>query len=156
MACLVGTLVSLLIEHTVFGTDKMDQSTFDFWMHHSVNFLEMAFQMDRRETLEHPDGYGTKTRECGDTVEIFLIVRDGKIQSAAFETNGCLYSVACANAITVMVEGRTLAEALEITPQTVVDFLETLPEDERHCADLAAEALHLAVKDVEKHHINRM
>jgi nitrogen fixation NifU-like protein len=105
----------------------------------------MAFQVDRQEYLENPDGYGKKTRECGDTVEIFLIIRNGKIQNASFQTEGCLYSVACANATVHMAEGRTLEEAFAIAPEDVVGLLETLPDNERHCADLAVEALRAAL-----------
>lgn len=127
----------------------MAESGFDFWNRHSLRFLEMAFQADRQEYLENPDGYGKKIRECGDTVEVFLIVRDGRIHNASFQTEGCLYTVACANAVLQMAEGRTLDEALGIAPDDVVDFLETLPDKERHCAELAVEALHLAILDAQ-------
>lgn len=123
----------------------MDNSSFDFWQNHSLQFLEMAFRSDKRESLETPDGYGRRYRECGDTVEIFLMVRDGKIVSASFETNGCLYSVACANAVVLMAEGKTLEEAREITPEHIIDYLETLPAAESHCARLAVRTLHAAI-----------
>lgn len=123
----------------------MDQSSMDFWQNHSLCFLNMVFRTEKRETLTHPDGYGKRSRECGDTMEIFLIVRDGKIQSASFETNGCLYSLACANAVVHLAEGKTVEEAWDVTEQNIVDYLETLPPAERHCAELAARTLHLAL-----------
>jgi nitrogen fixation NifU-like protein len=119
----------------------MENGDFDFWQHHSLRFLEMAFRSDKRETLKHPDGYGRQSRECGDTIELFLIVRNGKVLSASFETNGCLYSVACANTVIHLVEGKTLAEARKITAEDVIAYLETLPEKEEHCARLAVRAL---------------
>jgi nitrogen fixation protein NifU and related proteins len=126
----------------------MDNSSFDFWQNHSLRFLEMAFRTDKRETLERPDGYGKRSRECGDTLEIFLMVRDGKITSASFETNGCLYSAACANTVVYMAEGKTLEEAREIKPEHIIDYLETLPAAESHCARLAVRSLHAALADV--------
>jgi nitrogen fixation protein NifU and related proteins len=128
----------------------MSQGSMSFWERHSVRFLEMALQADRRETLVSPDGYGKHTRECGDTVEIFLIMRNGKIESVSFETNGCLYSAACANAVAHLAEGKNLEEAKSVTPETVVEFLETLPEDEDHCALLAVTALRHALEDAER------
>jgi nitrogen fixation NifU-like protein len=125
----------------------MGDSGLEFWNRHSLRFLEMAFQVDRQESLERPDGYGKKIRECGDTVEIFLIIHNGRIQNASFQTEGCLYSVACANAVVHMVEGKTIEEAHGIDPEDVVGFLETLPENELHCAELAIEALRAALSD---------
>lgn len=123
----------------------MTQSSLDFWQNHSLRFLNMVFRAEKREVLKHPDGYGKCSRECGDTMEIFLLVRDGSIMSASFETNGCLYSVACANAAVHLVEGRTLDEAQEVTEQMIFDYLETLPPAERHCAELAARTLNRAL-----------
>ena len=125
----------------------MDQASLDFWRNHSLRFLEMAAQAERREVLRHPDGYGKATRECGDTVEIFLVVRNGRIQSASFETDGCLYSVVCANAAVHLALGKTLAQATALTPKTLFDYLETLPSEEFHCTEQAIQVLRLAVAD---------
>ena len=53
----------------------MTAKEFDFWQDHSLHYLEMAFRHDRRERLQNPDGYGKRTEECGDTVEMFLCNR---------------------------------------------------------------------------------
>jgi len=129
---------------------EVNQNNTDFWENHSLRFLEMVFRTDKREVLEKPDGYGKRSRECGDTMEIFLIVGDGKIRSASFDTNGCLYSIACANAIAHMAEGKTISEAWELTPEDVMEYLETLPAGEAHCARLAVRTLHLALADAQE------
>jgi len=126
----------------------MDQCGIDFWQNHSLRFLEMVFQANKREVLRNPDGYGKSSRgECGDTIEIFLTLRDGRIASASFETNGCLYTLASANAVVHMVEGKTIEDAWEITPEEVMDYLETLPRAEKHCAQLAVRTLQHALLD---------
>jgi nitrogen fixation NifU-like protein len=51
---------------------NMTGKDFDFWQDNSLHFLEMAFRYDRRERIQYPDGYGKRTGECGDTVEMFL------------------------------------------------------------------------------------
>ncbi len=127
----------------------MERNGVDFWQRHSIRFLEMVFLATKRERLSHPDGYGQRTRECGDTIEIFLTVRDGRVASVAFDTNGCLYSVACANAVAHLAEGKTMSEAWEITPDAVMDFLETMPEHEKHCAQLAVSSLQAALLDAQ-------
>ena len=57
---------------------QTNKNNFDFWQNHSLHYLEMAFRSDKRETIDHPDGYGKRTGQCGDTVEIFLTVRNKK------------------------------------------------------------------------------
>lgn len=126
---------------------EMDQATMNFWQNHSLSFLEMATRTDRRQVLQNADGHGKLSRECGDTVEIFLAVRNGRIQSAAFETNGCVYALVCANATVCLAEGKTLEEALALTPEMVVAYLETLPPEETHCAEQAIQVLRLAILD---------
>ena len=126
----------------------MNQSDMAFWENHSVRFLEMAFRSDKLEALKNPDGYGRRERECGDAIGIYLLVRDDRIRTASFETEGCVYSFACANAVVHMVEGRLIVEASEVIPGDVVDYLQTLPPSEHHCAVLAVQALHLALANV--------
>ena len=124
----------------------MELTGLSFWENHSERFLEMAFDDTHRESLEQPDARGGASREgCGDTLEIFLMEEDGRIRSASFETNGCLYTVACANAALTLIEGKTIGEAASITPREIADYLETLPEEEFHCAELAVEALRNAL-----------
>ena len=125
----------------------MTADRFDFWQDHSVRFLEMAFRTDKRETIEHPDGYGKNTGECGDTVELFLMLRDGCIVHAAYETDGCLHTNACANTVVAMIEGKPLENAWQITPEMVALYLQTLPLDHFHCAELAVGALYQALSD---------
>jgi len=39
---------------------------------HSMFYLEMAFRNDRRGIIANPDGYGKRTGDCADTVEIYI------------------------------------------------------------------------------------
>ena len=123
----------------------MEEKTFSFWQDHSDRYLEMAFRSDRRGTVEHPDGVGKRTGQCGDTVEIFLSVSGDRIQTLMYSTDGCLNTNACTNALAELVEGKTVPEAWEITPEDVIEFLQTLPSDHYHCAELAVGALYRAL-----------
>ena len=123
----------------------MTTKEFDFWQDHSLNYLEMAFRHDRRERVQNPDGYGKRTGECGDTVEMFLCNKNGRIQSVSFDTDGCINTNACANTVAHLSEGKTIGEAWEITPENVIEFLETLPKENYHCAELAVGVLYLAL-----------
>ena len=125
----------------------MTTKPFDFWQDHSERYLKMALSRDKQERIDQADGYGKHTGECGDTVEIFLTVRNERIQAASYMSNGCLNTNACANTVVHLIEGGSPEAAWEITPEAVIDYLETLPGAEHHCAELAVGALHRALAD---------
>ena len=125
----------------------MGNDEFDYLRNHSQKFLEMAFGSDKHERVDNPDGYGRKSRDCGDTVEMFITLEKGRIRWVNFHLHGCLNTNACANALARLGEGRTVAEAWEITPRLVSDYLETLPGDHFHCAELAVGAFQRALAD---------
>jgi nitrogen fixation NifU-like protein len=94
-----------------------------------------------------PDGYAHVTGDCGDTMEVFLSVRDRRICQARFDTIGCGFTLACGSMTMEMAEGKPLAEALRIDEDKVADALGGLPDSHRHCAELASEALKKAIQD---------
>lgn len=128
----------------------MNEKQFDFWQAHSLHYLEMAFRNDRRGSIAHPDGYGKRTGDCADTVEMYLSIRNGRIQSVSYETNGCLNTNACANTVAELIEGKDVESAWELTPEDVIEYLETLPSGNTHCAELAVGALYLALRNFQE------
>jgi FeS cluster assembly scaffold protein NifU len=84
---------------------------------------------------------------CGDLMKIYLKVKDDKIADIKFQTFGCGSAIATSSMITEMAKGKTLDEALKITRQDVADELEGLPPVKMHCSNLAADALHEAIKN---------
>ncbi len=128
-----------------------EKKKFDFWQDHSLHYLEMALRADRHETPANPEGYGKRTGDCGDTVEIFLTSRHGRVHTVTFRTDGCLNTNACANTVAHLAEGKTFDEAWEVTPEKVIEYGETLPPREQHCAELAVGAFYLALADLRRH-----
>jgi nitrogen fixation NifU-like protein len=124
-----------------------EKDNVDLRKDHSLRYLEMAFKTEKRERIQSPDGYGKRTGECGDTIEMFLTMDDDVIRSASFDADGCMNTVACANTVVWMAEGRTVSQAWRIKAEDVVNYLETLPEKEFHCAELAVGALYLALSN---------
>ena len=125
----------------------MKKDKFNFWRDHSANFLKMAFRFDKRERPERPDGQGRNAGECGDTIEMYLFIHSGLIQSISFNINGCLNTNACCNTVAYLAEGKSVEEAWGITPEYVVDYLETLPPGNYHCAELAVGAFYKALSN---------
>ena len=131
-------------------TTEKSHKLFNFWQDHSLHYLEMAYHTDKMERIENYDGYGKSTGVCGDTVELFLKVKDGIIESVSFTTDGCLNTVACANTVAYLVENKPVDQAWEIIPENVIDYLETLPLNHYHCAELVVGVLYRALNDFRK------
>jgi nitrogen fixation NifU-like protein len=97
--------------------------------------------------MDDADGFGRVTGSCGDTMEIWLKVRDGTIAKANFLTDGCGTSIASGSMVTELAKGKNIAKALKISQEDVLKALGGLPEESQHCALLAADTLKAAIKD---------
>jgi len=97
------------------------------------------------------DGVGTVGNPvCGDMMTIYIKVKDNRIADIKFKTFGCGAAVATSSMITELAKGKTLEEAIKITRSHVADSLGGLPTIKMHCSNLAADALHEAIKDYQK------
>ena len=97
--------------------------------------------------INAPDGLGKITDPHGNTMEIYLKIKDGKVINASFWTDGCGCSIASGSMVTELAKGKGVLEAQKITQQNILDTLGGLPEDDLHCALLAANTLKEAIKD---------
>jgi nitrogen fixation NifU-like protein len=98
--------------------------------------------------IEMPSGIGEVGNPvCGDIMHIEIKVEDNIIQDVKFKTFGCAAAIATSSMVTEMVKGKTLEEAERITNQTVAEALDGLPPVKMHCSNLAADALHEAIKN---------
>jgi len=84
---------------------------------------------------------------CGDLMEMYIEVEDDRIKDIRFQTFGCGSAVATSSMTTELVKGMTLDEALKVSRGDVADALDGLPPIKMHCSNLAADALHEAVKN---------
>ena len=97
--------------------------------------------------LGKPDGYAKITGPCGDTMEMFLRVKNGRIEDIRYTTDGCITSHAAGSAATVMAKGKEPKECIRITQSSILEHLGGLPDDAKHCALLASMTLHRALRD---------
>jgi nitrogen fixation NifU-like protein len=97
--------------------------------------------------MENPDGYGRIKGSCGDTMEIFLQFENDRVKKASFQTDGCGTSTICGSFAAELAIGKKPDELTDITGETIIDILGTMPKEDRHCAFLAAETLQDALND---------
>jgi len=109
------------------------------------------------ELLQNPKNWGKPSTEeisvwhayegsCGDTMQIFLKIKDNIIEKADFITDGCGATVAAGSQTTIMIEGKSVQNAENLQPNDIDKALGGLPDDHKHCAELAVRTLHRAIE----------
>lgn len=106
------------------------------------NFLmgdESAYRYDAVGTVGNPI--------CGDQMRMFLQIQDGRITDVKWKTYGCASAIASTSALSELVKGQTLDNALKVGPEQIATYLGGLPKHKFHCSVLGHEALAAAIAD---------
>ncbi len=99
--------------------------------------------------IDNPSGIGeVGNLKCGDIMRVFILVdKNDIITDIKFKTFGCGAAIATSSVMTEMVKGKPLDEATTLTNKQVAEKLGGLPPVKLHCSNLAADALHKAIKN---------
>jgi nitrogen fixation NifU-like protein len=114
---------------------------------YSETVIDHAMNPRNVGNLEVVDGYASTTGPCGDTMDIWLKVKDNTIVRATFMTDGCTTTIAAGSMVTELAKGKSVNQALRIGQEDVLNALSGLPEESQHCALLAANTLKAALRD---------
>jgi nitrogen fixation protein NifU and related proteins len=95
--------------------------------------------------LENHDCFNAMSGMCGDTIGIYVGLDNDIITRIGFVTNGCGPTIACSSALTCMAKGLKIEEAMRISGPDLIKYLEGLPLENTHCADLAVNTLRSAL-----------
>lgn len=93
-------------------------------------------------------GYHAHARiagSCGDTMEFWAQMEEGRVRCATFTSDGCMTSVACGSAAAHLAQGLDPAAVRRLRPLDVLEALGIAEceegEEAHHCADLALATL---------------
>lgn len=122
---------------------------------YSMKVIEHFMSPRNVGSLKNPDGEGTYgDLKCGDSLTIYIRVRDNIIYEIGFLVFGCTASIATSSMITEMAKGKTIEEALSITEKELIDALDGLPQSKIHCSVLGVKGLRAAIEDYKIKNIN--
>jgi len=114
---------------------------------YSEQVIELFLHPKNVGEIRDAEGYGKFTGPCGDTMEIYLKIKDDRIYNATFMTDGCGTTLACGSMVTSLSKGKTIPEAMHITSKDILNKLGGLPEENVHCSALAATTLKKAIRN---------
>ena len=84
---------------------------------------------------------------CGDEMEFYLVIENNVIKDISFYTEGCIATRVCGSMIADQAKGKSIKEALDISPKKVMELLNGLPANRSHCTILAVSTLYKAIAD---------
>jgi len=102
---------------------------------------------DNMRRMNDPDGSAFIKGICGDSMEMYLIIKDDRVVEATFFTDGCSASRACGSTAARLASGKSLKDVLRISPADIIDAWGEIPGGNVHCAILAVSTLHKALAD---------
>jgi nitrogen fixation NifU-like protein len=97
--------------------------------------------------MDDPDGKARLTGSCGDTMEIRLRFKNGRVTRADYWTNGCVHSLNCIGSAAGLAKGKDPLGICEIDAVRIEQDMGGLAADWKHCALLAEETLQAALED---------
>ncbi len=82
---------------------------------------------------------------CGDQMAMFLQIKNDQIVDVKWKTYGCASAIASTSALSELIKGKTLDDALKVGADEIAEYLGGLPKHKFHCSVLGHDALRAAI-----------
>ena len=116
----------------------------------------LSYSAKFKEHLAHPRNAGELPEAnaiadetnpiCGDRLRLSLVIKDDRIEAVRYLAYGCPPTLVCGSVLTVLISGKTTAEAKQLTRSDLLDAIGGLPSRKHHAAALAIETLNAALE----------
>lgn len=106
-----------------------------------------SFAYEKSFPTRAVDGRGKRSSDCGDTIEFFLNIKNDTVTDVRFQIRGCNNTLTAAQAAATLVAGKKVKEAMRVSAPEEIDAKAQLPEPNKHCANLASDALKEALRN---------
>lgn len=117
-------------------------------MMYSDKVIDHCMSPRNAHTMPDADAEGqVGDPSCGDSLVIYLKVKDQRIEDISYLVFGCCGAIATASMTTVLAKGKTLDQAMAISEEDVIQALDGLPESKVHCSLLGIQALRKAIQN---------
>ncbi len=97
--------------------------------------------------LRGANGNARITGPCGDTMEFWVFIEDGKVCAASYTTDGCAHSIQCGSIGALIGEGASIDTIDKLDREDILCIAGNIPEESKHCALLSINTLKAAVRD---------
>lgn len=88
---------------------------------------------------------------CGDRIQIFGKIKNGKIEQISFLGEGCVISLATASMLTEFIKDKSTSEVLKLNSDDIIKLIKIKPGPTRlKCALLPLYAIQSGVKKLEE------
>ncbi len=85
--------------------------------------------------LENADGQArVGDPNCGDFIQVWIQVDNDIITDFKYKVYGCGAAIATTSAVSEMAIGKSFREAIQLSDDDVIAYLDGLPEGKRHCS----------------------
>lgn len=96
--------------------------------------------------MDSPSSSAELTGSCGDSMRIDLRIKDDHVVEARYFTTGCGPSIISGSRACTLAQGKSLEQAAAMEDQDILDVFDSIPEDKKHCAHLAAQTVREAIR----------
>ncbi|NVN90779.1 MAG: iron-sulfur cluster assembly scaffold protein [Desulfuromonadales bacterium] len=116
--------------------------------HYSPKVFDHFFNPRNNGMIEDANGIAEiGDPECGDHLKVYLKVENDMVKDIKFQIKGCPAAIACASAMTELVMGKPIQEAMLVSDDQIIEYIDGLPEFKIHCSALGASGFRVAVMD---------
>lgn len=115
--------------------EALGEDGFDRWQHPKF-----------RGRLDSFDIHAHALGDCGDSMDIFLRFDGERVAEASYLTDGCGSSNVCGSFAAEISIGKRAEELADITGELILAKLGNMPENDQHCAFLAAGTVQEALR----------